>query len=164
MKKGILLLSGLLVVAIAVFFLTSGLYAGSQVADVIKMESKGYSKHKQPIVTFEHKKHSEEYTKANPKLYSNGCGECHHDENGKPLTALKSGDNVQTCISCHKEPGEKPPKEKMDKKERIQKYHAEAMHENCVGCHRNFNKAKNLKAADKGAAPLKSRCNNCHKK
>jgi len=163
MRKG-LFLFGLLTVAIATLFLTSGLYAGSQPPDVIKMQSKGYAKHTKPIVTFEHKKHAEDYTKANPKLFPNGCGDCHHDASGKSLKNLKAGDEVQSCITCHKEPGQKPSKEKLNKKEKIKKYHAEAIHENCGGCHSDFNKAKKLKSSDKGAAPIKSRCNDCHKK
>jgi len=163
MRKKIFLF-GLLVVAVTALFLSSGLYAGSQFPDLIKMQSKGYSKHTQAIQTFEHKKHAEDYAKANPKLFANGCGDCHHDENGKPLKDLKVGDDVQSCITCHKEPGQKPSREKLGKKEKIQKYHAEAIHENCGGCHSAYNKAKKLKSADKGAAPIKSRCNNCHKK
>lgn len=163
MRKGIFLFV-LMALAIAALFLTSGLYAGSQPPDVIKMENKAYDKHTKPIIMFEHKKHAEDYAKANPKLFANGCGDCHHDKDGKPLKALKAGDEVQSCIACHKEPGQKPPKEKMNKKEKIQKYHAEAIHENCGGCHSDFNKAKKLKSSDKGAAPTKSRCNDCHKK
>lgn len=163
MRKGIVLMV-MLVLATAVLFLTSGLYAGSQPPDVIKMENKAYAKHKDSIATFTHKKHSEEYVKANPKLFPAGCGECHHDENNKPLKDLKAGDEVKNCIECHKEPGQKPAKEKLDKKERVKKYHAEAMHENCGGCHSDFNKSKKLKSSDKGAAPIKSRCKDCHKK
>ena len=163
MRKGIFLFV-LLALATAALFLSSGLYAGTKVSDVIKMENKAYAKHKDPISTFKHKKHSEEYVKANPKLFPTGCGECHHDENNKPLKDLKAGDEVKNCIECHKEPGQKPSKEKLKKSEKIKKYHAEAMHENCGGCHRAYNKAKGLKSKDKGAAPLKSRCKDCHKK
>ena len=163
MKKGIVLMV-LLVLAAAVMLATSGLYAGTTYQDVIKMENKAYAKHTDPIATFTHKKHSEEYAKANPKLFPNGCGECHHDENNKPIKNLKVGDEVKNCIECHKEPGQKPAKEKLNKKERIKKYHGEAMHENCSTCHSDFNKAKKLKSTDKDAAPTKSRCNNCHKK
>jgi len=163
MRKGIVLMV-MLVLAVAVVLATSGLYAGTTAPDVIKMQNKAYAKHKDPIVTFTHKKHSEEYVKANSKLFPTGCGDCHHDENGKPLKGLKAGDEVKNCIECHKEPGQKPAKEKLDKKEKIKKYHAEAMHENCGGCHSDFNKAKKLKSTDKGAAPTKSRCKDCHKK
>ena len=163
MRKGIFLFV-LLTLATAVLFLSSGIYAGSQPPDVIKMQNKGYGKHTRSIVTFDHKKHAEDYAKANPALFPNACGDCHHDQNGKPLKDLKAGDEVKSCIECHKEPGQKPAKEKMDKKESIKKYHAEAIHENCGGCHSDYNKAKNLKSSDKGAAPIKSRCNDCHPK
>ena len=163
MRKGIFLF-GSLVIAFAALFLSPGLYAGSQPPDVIKMESKGYSKHTRPIVTFDHKKHMEEYAKANPKLFPNGCGDCHHDQNGKPLKNLKPGDEVQSCIACHTEPGQKPSREKLSKKEKIKKFQAEAIHENCGGCHSDYNKSKKLKSSDKAAAPTKSRCNNCHEK
>lgn len=163
MRKGTFLLVILVLAAVALF-MSSGLYAGSNYPDVVKMQNKAYSKHTKPVVTFEHKKHAEDYVKANPKLFKNGCGDCHHDQNGKPLTSLKAGDNVQGCIECHKDPGKKPSKEKLSKKEKIKKYHAEAIHENCGGCHGDFNKAKGLKSKDKGAAPSKSRCNDCHKK
>ena len=46
-----------------------------------------YSKIKKILVDFTHKKHIEEYTA--------GCGECHHDAEGKPLNDLKMGDEVQ---------------------------------------------------------------------
>jgi hypothetical protein len=163
MRKGTVLVV-MLILATAVMFVSTGLYAGTKAPDVIKMQNKAYAKHTKPIVTFEHKKHMEVYTKANPKLYPNGCGDCHHDQNGKPLKDLKAGNEVKSCIECHKEPGQKPAKEKLDKKEKIKKYQAEAIHENCGGCHSDFNKAKKLKSSDKGAAPTKSRCKDCHKK
>ena len=163
MRKGTVLVV-ILILAAAVMFLSTGLNAGTTASDAIKMENKVYDKHTKPIVTFEHKKHAEDYAKANPKLFPNGCGDCHHDQNGKPLKDLKAGDDVKSCLECHKEPGQKPSKEKLDKKEKIKKYHAEAIHENCGGCHSDFNKAKKLKSTDKGAAPTKSRCNDCHLK
>jgi len=132
------------------------LYAGTEVQDVIKMENKAYEKHTKSIVKFTHKKHVEEY-KA-------GCGECHHDEKGKPLDNLKMGDDVQNCIACHSKPGERPKGKgapKLSKKERLD-YHAEAIHYNCRDCHKKFNKDKGLKSRDKGAAP--TTCKQCHPK
>jgi hypothetical protein len=131
-----------------------GLYAGKTVQDVIKMENKAYAKHKKSILEFSHKKHVEEY-KA-------GCGECHHDENNKPLDNLKEGDDVQNCIECHSKPSMKPKgkgAKKLTKKEALE-YHAEAIHQNCKGCHKDFNK-KN-KADKKKSAPTK--CKECHPK
>ena len=131
-----------------------GLYAGTTVQDVIKMENKAYAKHKKSIVEFSHKKHVTEY-KA-------GCGECHHDENNKPLENLKEGDSVQNCMECHSKPGLKPKgkgAKKLSKKETLE-YHAEAIHQNCQVCHKDFNK-KNKKDKKK-SAPTK--CTECHPK
>jgi len=155
MKKKVLLL--LTVVAGVVFF-AGGLNAGTAVKDIITMENKAYQSHKKGIATFSHKKHMEEFATQNPYLYKKGCGECHHDKENKPLT-LKAGDAVQNCIECHNKPGESPKGKdapQLSKKEQMT-YHAEAMHENCKGCHKAFNQAKNSKAA-----PVT--CVKCHPK
>lgn len=144
----------------AAVFLANSLYAAENVPDVIKMEDKAYKKYKYPIVEFHHKKHAEDYASKFPELYKNKCGECHHDAQNKPLVDLKPSDKVQKCIACHKEPGDKPSKEKLSKKEKIKKYHAEAIHENCRGCHRTYNKAHKLKSKDPDYAP--TICNKCH--
>ena len=83
-------------------------HAGTDVPEVIKLNSPEYEKHKKGIVEFTHKKHSEDYAKKAPDLYKNGCGECHHDADNKPLSNLKTGDDVQRCIECHKKPSERP--------------------------------------------------------
>lgn len=156
MKKNWLFL--FLVILIALVFCTTGLYAGTAVQDVIKMENKAYQSHKKGIATFTHKKHAEEYAAQNPDLYKKECGECHHDKDNKPLT-LKVGDAVQNCIECHNKPGESPKGKddpQLSKKETLA-FHAEAIHENCKGCHKAFNKAKNSKAA-----PVS--CAKCHPK
>jgi cytochrome c553 len=139
----------MLVVVLAALFLSSSVFAAA--ADVIKMETKGYEKHEKGVVTFSHKKHAEEY-KA-------GCGDCHHDAKGKPLANLKATDKVQGCIECHKKPGEKPKGKdapKLSKKEALE-YHAEALHDNCQNCHKDFNKKNNSKAAP-------TTCVKCHEK
>jgi len=148
------------VLAIAAIFVGTGLYA----ADVIELDTKPYSKLARPKVKFSHDKHAKDYAQAHPEFFKNGCGECHHDDKNKPLKDLKETDKVESCISCHKEPGQKPSKEKLSKKEKIKKYHAEAVHANCHGCHTSYVKAKKLKSKDKGYAPTKARCVNCHKK
>jgi len=150
MKKGYLLL---VVGFIGFVFLlvSAGIYAGTTPPDVIQMNTKGYAKHTKGIVTFPHKKHYTDY-----KL---GCGECHHDANHKPLNNLKAGDNVQKCIDCHKKPGEKPKGKdapKLTKKQELE-YHAEALHANCKGCHRDYNKKNKTKKA-----PVT--CSKCHAK
>ncbi len=146
-------------VGVAVLFLAAGIHAGTDVPDVVKMDTPGYSEHTKGIVEFHHKKHSEEYAKKAPDFYKNGCGECHHDADNKPLKNLKAGDNVQRCIECHKKPGEKPKGKgapKLSKSQELE-YHAEALHENCRECHKSYNKANKTKAAP-------TTCTKCHPK
>lgn len=138
------------IIGVLCLFVGAGLYAGTKVQDVIKMESKGYDARKKGTVEFTHKKHATDY-----KIT---CGECHHDKDGKPLQ-LKEGDAVQTCIECHKKPGEKPKGKdapKLTQKEELQ-YHAEAMHQNCIGCHKEVNKKSGKKDAPET-------CAKCHPK
>lgn len=119
-------------------------FAASTVPEVIKMENKAYKKHKKGIVTFTHKAHSLDYAQKHPKLFKAGCGECHHDKDNKPLKDLKAGDEVKSCFECHSKPGERPKGKgapKLSKKEKLA-YHAEAMHYNCKGCHKKYNKTK----------------------
>jgi NAD-dependent SIR2 family protein deacetylase len=148
-KKYLLIIA---VAGIASMFLATAIYAGTTVADVVKMENKAYAKHKKSLVTFTHKKHIEEY-KA-------GCGECHHDAEGKPLSALKMGVEVQNCIECHtkasRAPKAKKGEAKLSKKEKMA-YHAEAIHLNCISCHKKANKASGTKAAP-------TSCAKCHPK
>ena len=123
--------------------------------------------HKKAIMDFDHKAHAETYVKEYPDLYPNGCGDCHHDENGKPLTNLGPDDPVQSCFECHKKPGEVPKsikdewkktKPKKAEKTKVKlEYHAEAIHMNCKGCHKAFNKKYKPKKA-----PIS--CTKCHPK
>lgn len=138
-------------IGFAILFVSAAIYAASTVPDVIEMKNKAYDKHTKAIVEFSHKKHSTEY-----KI---GCGECHHDDKGKPLTNLKAGDPVKSCIECHKIPGERPKGRdapKLNKKERLA-YHAEAIHYNCRDCHKDYNKKNNTKKAPQT-------CSKCHTK
>lgn len=119
--------------------------------DIIAMNNPLYKTHKKPIVQFTHKKHVE--------VYSISCGSCHHDETGQPLE-LTLNDTVQDCIECHKET-QKPKGEKLSKKERIMKYHFEAVHANCIGCHKDYN----IENGDpKGKEPAPISCGKCHPK
>ena len=148
-KKSLLMC--IVIAGMATLFVAGGIFAGTTVPDVVKMDNKAYSKHKKGINVFSHKKHVEEY-KA-------GCGECHHDENNKPLDNLKMGDNVQNCMECHSKPSERPKGKgapKLKKKERLA-YHAEAIHYNCKGCHKKFNRKNKTKAAP-------TTCAKCHPK
>lgn len=146
-------------VGLATVFIAAGIYAGTTVPDVITMQNKAYEKHTKGIVEFSHKRHVAEFNTT--------CGDCHHDDQGKPLTALKDGDNVESCITCHKIPGTVPgelkkewretkmPKAEQEKREL--EFHAEALHQNCITCHKDFNKKNNTKAA-----PVT--CTTCHPK
>lgn len=153
-KKGFLIIS---IMGFIVLFASVALHAGSDVPAEIKMQND--YEHEKEIVTFTHQKHVEAY-----KL---GCGDCHHDENNKPLSDLKAGDPVKKCIECHSKPGEAPKEEKDKwKKEKLKKaekdklarqWHAEAIHDNCQGCHKDYNKKNKTKAAP-------TTCVKCHPK
>jgi hypothetical protein len=146
-----------------ILLFSSGLYAGAEVKDEIRMENKAYTEHKKSIQVFTHKKHATDYSEEYPSLYENGCGECHHDENNKPLKDLKEGDQVENCIECHEKPEYMRGKKARGlSKEQKLEYHANAIHYNCKGCHRQFNKKMELKSKDDGAAPI--RCKQCHPK
>jgi hypothetical protein len=151
----------LVIVVSAALFAAGGIFAKA-VPDMIKLEDPAYKEHKKGVVDFTHGKHQTEYAEKYPEFYKNGCGECHHDEDNKPLSSLKEGDDVQKCIECHKIAAEAPKgkkvKKKLSKKEKIKDYHAEALHENCRGCHRKYNK----KYKPKKKAP--TTCTKCHPK
>jgi len=148
----------LTIVGIACVFLAGSIQAGTQVADVIPMDNPAYEKHTKGIVQFSHKKHSADYGAS--------CGECHHDDKGQPLE-LKEGDDVQACITCHKIPSQVPKDVKKEwKAKKIKKaeknklkleYHAEALHANCIDCHKKWNKKNKSKAAP-------TSCTKCHPK
>ena len=82
------------VVALATLFIAAGIFAKAA-PDVIPLQDPAYKEHKKGVVKFEHKKHWDDYSKEYPEFYKNGCGECHHDKDNKPLTELKDGDEVQ---------------------------------------------------------------------
>ncbi len=146
MNKRLLLVA--IIAGIASVFLAAGLYAGTKVDDVIKLKSDIYKEHKKGIVEFTHKKHVEEYGAK--------CGECHHDKEGKPLSDLKEGDEVQKCSECHSKPGEVKGKKArgMSDAEKLE-YHAHALHENCKNCHKEYNKKNKTRAAP-------TTCSKCH--
>jgi hypothetical protein len=118
-------------VVISILFAAVGIYAASA-PDMIPMNNAAYKKHKKKIVTFSHKKHNVDY-----KIV---CGECHHDDAGKPLE-LKDGDDVKGCVECHKETGKlSKADKKLKKPEKIKRFHKEALHANCIGCHKKIKK------------------------
>ncbi|MCP3943887.1 MAG: cytochrome c3 family protein [Desulfobacteraceae bacterium] len=144
------LITLLLASGIAVLFVTTALYAGTIVKDTITIESPGYTHRKKgppkyKLVEFSHKKHATDY-----KI---SCGQCHHDKNGKALD-LKPGDDVQTCDQCHN----KFKKDKKNKKDIM--VLENAMHKNCIDCHKAFNKTQGDPKGRKGPAPVS--CNKCH--
>ena len=146
--------AALMAAVVAVLFVSVAVYAGTKINDTITMDTKGYAKHTKGLVEFSHKKHMTDYGIA--------CGECHHDDNGKPLASLKEGDDVQECVACHTDTGRPAKGEKLSKADKIKKYHKEALHANCVGCHKDHNKEKGYKGNDPKAAPQS--CKNCHPK
>jgi len=159
MVKKHLLVSG--IIAIVTLCIAAGIYAKA-VPEMIKLEDPAYEKHKKGVVDFSHKKHQDDYAEKYPEYYKKGCGECHHDEDNKPLSDLKEGDDVQKCIECHKIASEAPKgkkaKKKLTKKEKIKEYHAEALHANCRDCHKKYNK----KYKPEKKAP--TTCKTCHPK
>jgi hypothetical protein len=153
MSKKLLIL--LVVAGMAVLFASTGIYAGTKVADTFKMDTKEYAKHKKGLVEFTHKKHAEDY-----KL---DCGVCHHDDKGKALK-LKMGDDVQRCVDCHTET-QKVKGEKLKKKDKIKKYQQDAVHANCITCHKDHNKSLKDPKDPKGTkGPAPASCKKCHPK
>ena len=142
---------------IAAFLITTVVIAGNSAENTLVFDSK------EGKVTFSHKKHSETYYNEYPELYGSSCGECHHDKDNQALSDLKTGDDVQKCIECHKKPGYIKGKEARGlSKEQKREYHANALHDNCKGCHKTYNKNKNLKPKSEGYAP--NTCKTCHVK
>ena len=148
-----------MVVGAVFLVVAAGIYAGTEIQDAVQLKTEAYSKHTQKIVVFEHKKHQADYADKYPELYESGCGECHHNENNEPLSNLKEGDGVQKCIECHKTPAYIKGKEakKLSDRQKLE-YHANALHANCKGCHKAFNKKFNKTA--KNGAP--TTCKKCH--
>jgi hypothetical protein len=155
-KRSMLLIAAL--AALGILFTAAGIYAGTQAKDKFGIETQGCESTK-GAVEFDHKKHSEEYAKKFAEFYPNGCGECHHDDKGKPRKDLKAGMEVKKCFECHDKCGEKPKGKdapKLSKAEEI-KYIAEAYHDNCRGCHKDYDKKMKTKAAP-------TTCTKCHPK
>ena len=145
------------IIVTAVLFIAAGIYAGTNVPNVIELKTAKYAKHKKKIVKFDHSKHQQDYRQKYPEIYQNNCGECHHDQNNQPRRDLKAGMAVKKCIECHKIPKHVDGKKakKLSKKEKRQ-YHANALHENCRTCHKKMNKKTGKKAAP-------TTCKKCHR-
>jgi len=149
-----LILTVVAVIGLAV--MGSGLFA-ADVPDVIQMKDPIYSAHTRGIVSFTHTKHYADY--------GISCGECHHDDKGQPLADLKTGDTTHRCSECHSKPGDVPRTALKDLAEDAKtkltlEYHAGAMHLNCIGCHKDWNKEHGKRGPE--GAPIS--CNDCHPK
>ncbi|MBW1988686.1 MAG: cytochrome c3 family protein [Deltaproteobacteria bacterium] len=159
MKKRTLILVA--ACAAAVLFAGHSLWAACESPDTITMENAAVKEHTKPIVEFSHKKHHAEYGEA--------CGECHHNDKGEPLS-LKEGDCVKPCISCHEKASDMPREEKRglrglspaERRAKQLEYYVEAVHMNCIDCHKKYNKEKGVRGARDGGAPAS--CTECHAK
>jgi hypothetical protein len=146
------------IIGIAAMIFTAGVYAATVAPEVIQLDTKAYSKNTKGPVSFKHLKHQKDYKKKHPEFYRVSCGECHHDQNHKPRKNLKVGQAVKKCIECHKKPAYiKGKRAKALSKKQILKYHANALHENCKGCHKKVNKKTRKKTAP-------TTCKACHGK
>jgi hypothetical protein len=147
MKKGLLLL---VVAGLAVLLVAASINAGQKNDGIIEMKNEeAVAQHKMGIVQFTHDLHFAD----KPDGHGVGCGDCHHDAEGKPLTDLKAGDPVQSCFECHsKADRPRKPKDISDDDWQAMRleYYVEAIHDNCIGCH----KAQ--------GGPVK--CTDCHPK
>lgn len=148
MKQRFFLLA--LIFSITFCFSLPQAFAGSQVEDIFTIETREVKKRKKgppkfKLVEFTHKKHAVDYEIS--------CGQCHHDQNKKPLD-LKEGDNVQRCVECHS----KLKKDKKNKKDIM--VLENAMHGNCITCHKEVNKKAGDAKGMKGPAPAS--CGKCH--
>jgi hypothetical protein len=124
-----------------------GSLGATDIPDTVTMDSKAYTEHTRPLVTFRHKGHAEHK--------DIGCVDCHHVyEDGKNV--WKEGDQVQKCEACHQNT-ERPPKG-MKKEDKIKEFHKDALHANCRDCHkRMIDKQSEL------GRKLKT-CTGCHAK
>ena len=132
--------------ALGVVFLFAVVYATQQAADTMTMNSGVYEEHTKGLATFNHKKHNVDYKIA--------CNDCHHVyKDGKNV--WKEGDEVQKCEACHKE-ASLPKGEQCSKEEKIKRFHKDALHANCKGCHKKIEDPEKKKTLTK--------CTACHPK
>ncbi len=117
--------------------------------DVIAMTSSLYETHTRGIVMFTHEKHY--------AAYQIGCGQCHHDDTGNPLDNMALSDPAKPCSECHSIPGLAPKTSDGSPLSTAEKlaYHAEAVHMNCIDCHREHNTETGTRAAP-------ASCTACH--
>jgi hypothetical protein len=101
-------------------------------------------------VVFQHTKHTKEYTE--------GCGDCHRDEEREPIKAYDPSE-IFSCIECHDGEGSilYPIAESTDFENDFIENRADAIHILCINCHKKNNTEKHA-----GVAP--EACRLCHKK
>ena len=113
----------------------------------ILIENQGYKRDLMRPVTFQHRRHENEYVNLNGKRIA--CAECHHDYvNGK--NTWTEGDNVKNCGAkgCHA-----PPIAKSHRQHKLRI----AYHKNCKNCH------KALRTAGKSNDAPYKKCSACHR-
>jgi hypothetical protein len=124
---------GALIVAAGVFVISA------QAADAPQVVTLDECGKKQPAVEFPHAKHME----------LTECVTCHHTQ---PDLTATSGETVETCASCHKDPEDAKTPSCTSMSPTKNPFHIK-----CMGCHK-----EQVKADASLKAPTK--CNGCHKK
>jgi hypothetical protein len=147
------LLTLLLAVGISISFAVTALYAETEFSAEITMDynpyvTRKYIPPKHEVFVFTHEIHYLDYEIS--------CGECHHDEEGKPLDDLTEGDSVQQCVECHTE------LKKTKENRRSIILLENAIHENCKVCHQKINIEDGDPEGRKGPGPVS--CKECHVK
>ena len=92
-KKYLLIALSLMILPMLI---STGVFAGKEVKEIVTFDNPAYGKHKEAIVSFNHKKHSSDYYDEYPELYESTCGECHHDKENK-----KQRDTRIACTVCN---------------------------------------------------------------
>jgi hypothetical protein len=72
MRTKYLLTTG--IVAMVWLFIAAGIYAGTNVPNVIELKTTKYTKHKKKIVKFDHLKHQQDYQQKYPDFHKKSCG------------------------------------------------------------------------------------------
>jgi len=101
-------------------------------------------------VKFQHAKHVENYGAV--------CGDCHHDSDFEPIESYDP-DETYSCSECHDEEGliRGPIAENDVLDSDLITYRANAIHMQCIGCHKRYNDKKHLVQAPES-------CITCHTK
>jgi hypothetical protein len=142
------------VTGVVFFGLQSGV-SGEKIQDVITYDGSPTGGATQSVypsvytgkVVFSHEKHVEKY--------GAGCGDCHHDDSGEPLES-PAPDEVNGCVDCHSEEGlVRGPIQENEMGEDMISQRPNALHQQCIGCHKVFNNKKKFVSAPEA-------CRGCH--